>query len=476
LDPGVVRFCTRSPHMASTQAPSDGRSHGSEHDVANVSRQGDVESAVGVAALTELERRMYEHSVGLRASPSIKELLQELCSGVRSQSSDAAFVQSARDGAMGRSSSWITQMSNVEEAIEVALCEESSEDGREPESEPDAMEAKLAQLQDAVRLQIVAPLLKAYGGAREQAGLWLMLPAFSYDVLTILTKTWHLARIRGQQVQRLKSSVAKLHADTKKAKQVKQNEELDTTSVVKVKKLLKEKSWALSRAQAKIEQLEGDRLNSEQHLLQLERAKQREASCREECERRLTSLQVDKHRRLTGAKDALQQAKEALADVKDGMRRTSEIKAAFHNCKDQLQEVEQQQQQQQLQQQQHQSHRGACSTDQGVCASLGRHSSSRQTLRNNDAATWRSGSTAMQVGLSSSTTGSSVVLRAAVTQVRDRGSASSLHATPGAPTTRERVKNAFPEPIVASALPIPGSGASCCLRIGHPPFQPLLRR
>merc|ERR1712204_35356 len=125
------------------------------------------------------------------------------------------------------------------------------------------MEGRLAELQDAVRLQIVAPLLKAYGGAaRDQAGSWLMLPAFSYDVLTILTKTWHLARVRGLEIQRLKSSVGSLHADT-------------MPSVVTTKKLLKEKSWELSRAQARIEQLEGDHSNSDQKLRQLERTNQR---------------------------------------------------------------------------------------------------------------------------------------------------------------------------------------------------------
>jgi len=457
--------------MASTQAPSDGLLRGNEHDMASGNRQSDLESDVGVAALRELERRMYEHSVGLRASPSIKELLQELCSGIRSQSSGAAFVHSGMDDATGQACSWITQMRNVEEAVEAALREESSEEGKEPESEPDSMEAKLAQLQDAVRLQIVAPLLKAYGGVREQAGSWLMLPAFSYDIFTILTKTWHLARIRGLQVQSLKSSIANLNADTKKAKQVRLNEEADMTSVVKVKKLLKEKSWALSRALAKIEQLEGDRLNSEQQLLQLERAKQREASCRAECERRLRSLQVDKHRHLTGAKDALLQAKEALADVRDGMRCTSELKAAFKNCKEQLQDMGEYQQQQQ-----HSHGAAGSSMDQSVHASRERHPSSLHTCHNNDAAICTSGLATLQVGMSSSRTGLSVVQRGSVTLLCDRGSAASLCITPGVPTARELVKNIAPEPIVASALPIQGSGANCCLRYAHPPFQPLLRR
>jgi len=84
--------------------------------------------------------------------------------------------------------------------------------------------------------------------------------------------------------------------------------------------MLKEKSWELARAQARIEQLEGDLANSDQQFRQLERAKQRETSCREECERRLCILQVDNHRQLSSAKDALQQAREALTDARDGMR------------------------------------------------------------------------------------------------------------------------------------------------------------
>merc|ERR1712008_88213 len=95
----------------------------------------------------------------------------------------------------------------------------------------------------------------------------------------------------------------------------------------------------------------------EQKLRQLERANQREASRREECERRLKNLQADKHRHLSGAKDALQQAKEALAEVRDGMQRPSdsELKDAYRNCHEQLQELEQRLQQQQ-------SHRGVGSS------------------------------------------------------------------------------------------------------------------
>jgi len=117
-------------------------------------------------------------------------------------------------------------------------------------------------------------------------------------------------------------------------------------SVSKVKPMLKEKSWELARAQARIEQLEGDLKKSGQQFLQLERGKQRETSCREECERRLCSLQFDNHRQLSSSKAALQQVKDALTDARDEIQRLTELEAAFKDWRGQLQKLEQQQQQQ----------------------------------------------------------------------------------------------------------------------------------
>jgi len=150
-----------------------------------------------------------------------------------------------------------------------------------------------------------------------------------------LAKTWHLAQVRGLQVQRLKSSIASLQTEMK-AK--------ETESVSKVKPMLKEK-WELARAQARIEQLESDLKKSGQQFLLLERAKQRETSCREECERRLCSLQFDNHRQLSSSKAALQQGKDALTDARDEIQRLTELEAAFKNCIGQLPNLEQQQQQ-----------------------------------------------------------------------------------------------------------------------------------
>jgi len=116
-------------------------------------------------------------------------------------------------------------------------------------------------------------------------------------------------------------------------------------SISKLKATLKEKSWELARAQARIEQLEGDLKHSVQQFLRLERAKQRETLCREECERRLCSLQVDNRRRLSNSKDVLQQAKEALTDARDEIQRLPELEAAIKTCRGHLQKLEQQQQQ-----------------------------------------------------------------------------------------------------------------------------------
>jgi len=278
-----------------------------------------IEFAVGAAALTELEHRMYEHSVGLRTSPSIPELLQEL-------SCSAASTQSETDVATGQTCSWISEMRSVEEAVEDALREEGF-DGFESEhpSVEDAMDSRIAQLQCAVSLQIVAPLFKAFGDAQEQAASRMMLPAFSYDVLTLLAKTWHLAQVRGLQVQRLKSSIASLQTEIKAKKM---------ESLSQVKPMLKEKSWELAQAQARIEQLEGKFQKTGRQFLQLERAKQRETSCREECERRLSSLQSDNHRLLSSSKAVMQQVKEGLTDARDEIQRQQkQQRQRQHSCR-----------------------------------------------------------------------------------------------------------------------------------------------
>jgi len=246
--------------------------------------------------------------------------------------------QFACDLVVGKTCSWISEMRSVEEAVEDALCEEGSDEVTRLENEhpsgEDAILARLAQLQHAVTLQIVAPMLQAFGDAQEQACSRLMLPAFACDVPTLLAKTWHLAQVRGLQVQRLKSSIASLQSKMK-AKGME--------SVSKVNPKLKEKSWELARAQTRMEQLEGDLKKSGLQFRQLERAKHRETSRREECERRLCSLQFDNHRHLSNSKAALQQVKDALIDARDEIERLGEIEASFKICHGQLQKLEQQQ-------------------------------------------------------------------------------------------------------------------------------------
>jgi len=523
--------------MSSPQTAVDAQSIGSKHDTVNSMPELALESVVGMAALTELERRMYEHSVGLRASPSIKELLHELSRERKSQSSGDTLEQSALDVAR-QTCSWVSEMQNVEETIEKALCEEAFEEGTEPESEhpssTDAMDARLAQLQDAVRLQIVAPLLKAFGDARELAGTRLMIPAFSYDILTILAKTWHLARVRGLHVQRLESNMARLQAETQKAMEARLKEEANMASAAKVKKVLKEKSWELSRAQARIEQLESDRLSTEQQLLQLERAKQREASCREEAERRLSSLQADNRRqlseikelsraqarieqlesdrsdseqqllqlerakqqeascreegerrlrslqadnrrRLSEIKDALVQVKEALTDARDGRQHAAELEAALKKCHQQLEEVEQQRQQRQQTRQQHENGE-AGSGKYGCARSLSEsHLSNLPSCRRGDVIC-SPREAALQVKVSSSrcsrtATPMSYRCSRTATPMSHGCSAASFCVTPGMPP-RRFVKQTNPEPLVASALPINLSSHRCDVK----PPVPWLRK
>jgi len=301
------------------------------------------DSGVDVATLTQLVRRMCEQSADLGAPTSSKQLLHELSSDSNNKSCSAELAQSAMDVSAWQTCSWISAMQSVEKNVADALREVASDEGTSLETEDpsgeDTMELKLAQLRNTVRLQIAAPLFKASGDAQEQAGRPLTVWSFSYDVLSLLAQTWHLARVRGLQVQWLKSSITSQQTETKTGG-------ADRESVLKLKTILKEKSWELARAQARIELLESDLINSDQQFLQLERAKQRETSCREECERRLHSLQVDNHRKLSSAKDALQQAKEALTDARDRMHCSSELEAAFKNCHEQVQKLEQPQQQQ----------------------------------------------------------------------------------------------------------------------------------
>jgi len=421
-------------NMASKRMASDGLSRGHKHDMASAGSQPACDVAVGAAALTELERRMYENSIGIRASPSITQLLQQLgCS--------AASTQSEMDVATGQTCSWISEMLSVEETVENALCEEGSDDVTRLETKhssgDDAMDARLAQLQHAVRLQIVAPMFKAYGFAQEQAGSRLMLTAFSYDVLALLAKTWQLAQVRGLQVQRLKSSIASLQTEIKAKKMKIESKE---------KPMLKEKSWELARAQARIEQLEGDLKKSGQQFLQLERAKQRETSCREECERRLCSLQFDNHRQLSSSKAVLEQAKEALTDAREEVQRLGELETAFKNCRGQSEKLERQQQ----------SCGGAVSNKvQSVDASSEVFTSSLQTCPRiqSGAASTSLGETP-QIGMSSSHASLSLVQRRASTLLCNRGSAGSVYISPRVSTIRAPANKEGPNKVLpVSAVP-----------------------
>jgi len=181
-------------------------------------------------------------------------------------------------------------------------------------------------------------------------------------------------------------------------------------SASKVKALLKEKSWELSRAQAKIAQLEGDVIISDQQFLQLERAKQRETSCREECE-----------------------------------RRAAELEAAFKN----YHEV------QKLEQQQQQSCRRAVSSrvQRARASSEGHPSSLRRCPRLHSEATCTSLGASSQIGMSSSRTRSPVVQKGASMPLCNRGSVGSECTSPGVATTRAPVKKTAPNKVLPLHCP-----------------------
>jgi len=226
-------------------------------------------------------------------------------------------------------------------------------------------------------------------------------------------------------------------------------------SVSKVKAILKEKSWELAQAQARIEQLEGDREHSDQQFLRLERAKQREASCREECERRLSSLQADSHRQLSSAKDALQHAKDILRDARDGMHRSTDLEAACKNCHEQLQKLEQEQQ----------SRKGTGSSKVwSVRTTLeGRPCGLRTCPRLHSEAACTSLGATPPIGLSSSGTSLPVVQRGVSKPLCNRGFPGSECTLSGVPSTRVPVKTtALLPPHCSSTFPVANRHSHAC--------------
>mmetsp|Transcript_66370 Transcript_66370/g.128379 ORF Transcript_66370/g.128379 Transcript_66370/m.128379 type:complete len:425 (+) Transcript_66370:74-1348(+) len=198
------------------------------------------------------------------------------------------------------------ELQKLQEAVDEALRAEEIEDLDEPESELPTGEEVLEE--EAMSQQPTASQVA-------------------------LRKTWRLACLRGQQVQRLSESLASAQEST--ASRAKTGSGSDTESassgstvtLAAARRAAKAKDWELSRAQERIEGLERAASEMEQKLLVMERAKQREAWLRGEAQRNLSALEAETARasmqrdefrkRLLAAKQGLEEAQVALEDARE---------------------------------------------------------------------------------------------------------------------------------------------------------------
>jgi len=152
----------------------------------------------------------------------------------------------------------------------------------------EGLEARLAKLQDFVKLHIVVPCLRQDDASSEaKVNACVMLRSLFDGIFGLLNKTWYLAQARAQRVLYFTgglntgADVGQLPTFARMG--IDRGEKADLR---KIKRELKEKNWELVRAQKKVEQLERS-LNMEHVLLNMERARQRDTWSRCEIERSL---------------------------------------------------------------------------------------------------------------------------------------------------------------------------------------------
>jgi len=247
--------------------------------------------------LAELEHHMYERDAG--PGPwhlhDVEELLRKmLLSATRGEDSERTCSENPRFDANGQLCGLISDLQDLNELVEDAVRAEPEHFRANLENAKnerplgvEGMEARLAKLQDFVKLHIVVPCLHKDASSEAKVNACVMLRSLFDGIFGLLNKTWHLAQARAQRVLYFTgglnagADVARLPTAVRTV--IDGGEKADLR---KIKRALKEKTWELIRAQKKVEQLERS-LNMEHMLLNMERARQRETWSRGEIERSL---------------------------------------------------------------------------------------------------------------------------------------------------------------------------------------------
>jgi len=259
----------------------------------------DLWGVVGMNAkvLAELEHHMYERDAG--PGPwhlhDVEELLRKmLLSATRGDDSECTSSENPRFDANVQLCGLISDLQDLNELVEDAVRAEPEhfraklEDAKnERPLRAEGMEARLAKLQDFVKLHIVVPCLRKDASSEAKVNACVMLRSLFDGIFGLLNKTWHLAQARAQRVLYFAGGL-NTGTDVARLPTVARTEMdgVEKADLRKINRALKEKSWELIRAQKKVEQLERS-LNMEHTLLNMERARQRETWSRGEIERSL---------------------------------------------------------------------------------------------------------------------------------------------------------------------------------------------
>jgi len=224
----------------------------------------DLWSIAGMNAkvLAELEHHMYERDAG--PGPwhlhDVEELLRKmLLSATRGEDSERTCSENPRFDANGQLCGLISDLQDLNELVEDAVRAEPEHFRANLENAKnerplgvEGMEARLAKLQDFVKLHIVVPCLHKDASSEAKVNACVMLRSLFDGIFGLLNKTWHLAQARAQRVLYFTgglnagADVARLPTAVRTV--IDGGEKADLR---KIKRALKEKTWELIRAQKK---------------------------------------------------------------------------------------------------------------------------------------------------------------------------------------------------------------------------------
>eukprot|EP00928_Gymnodinium_smaydae_P027730 TRINITY_DN21348_c0_g1_i2.p1 TRINITY_DN21348_c0_g1~~TRINITY_DN21348_c0_g1_i2.p1 ORF type:complete len:525 (-),score=115.10 TRINITY_DN21348_c0_g1_i2:102-1676(-) len=200
-----------------------------------------------------------------------------------------ALVEQSRANGEGLENLGLSGLRRLELAVDAALrqedgsiavCTVEDEPESEEPTEAEAAEVALASLEGDALRQLVEPILKARGAwpagaetaTRRLLGLTRLL-------MTLLSRTWRLARLRERRRDEVQEAPDVLEATLARL----------TTA----RKSLKERDWELADARNRLRRLEQDKAHQDQLSRKLQTTAEREALARTEAERRASEAALE---------------------------------------------------------------------------------------------------------------------------------------------------------------------------------------